>query len=202
MKEVFVYGDDIIIPKKYASIAMQALHRGGLKVNRDKSCITGDFRESCGEDAFKGESVSMIKLKQTFDRRGRDGLRLVSWISTANLLSQQGYQDAAEYMFTLAEKTYRFKLPYGTSRAGYPCRILPSVFEAEFRNRLKFRTRWNSDFQYIEFRCLRLTNVTADTTLDGWTRLLRNLTVGVGDDPSLTVVPDSTRLEFGWTQTA
>ena len=43
-----VFGDDIIIKANKAGKLIELLEAVGLKVNRDKSFIDGDFRESCG----------------------------------------------------------------------------------------------------------------------------------------------------------
>lgn len=43
-----VFGDDIIISVSKAKRLIELLESVGLKVNRDKSFIDGDFRESCG----------------------------------------------------------------------------------------------------------------------------------------------------------
>lgn len=43
-----VYGDDIIIRREYAPRLIELLERMGLVVNKEKSFITGPFRESCG----------------------------------------------------------------------------------------------------------------------------------------------------------
>lgn len=43
-----VFGDDIIISSDKAERLIELLESVGMKVNRDKSFIDGDFRESCG----------------------------------------------------------------------------------------------------------------------------------------------------------
>lgn len=57
-KGLFVYGDDVIVPKAQASNAITTLESFGLLINRHKSCCSGFFRESCGMDAFKGIDVT------------------------------------------------------------------------------------------------------------------------------------------------
>lgn len=60
---VYVYGDDIIVATQYAHIASAALERYGLKVNRDKSFINSRFCESCGADAFDGQVITPVRLR-------------------------------------------------------------------------------------------------------------------------------------------
>jgi len=64
-ENVFVYGDDIIIPTESAKGVMAALSFFGLTVNEEKSFIDGWFRESCGGDYFKGEDVRPHYLKES-----------------------------------------------------------------------------------------------------------------------------------------
>lgn len=62
-QHVMVYGDDVIVPAVIAEKAMCALRKSGLKVNEDKSFISGPFRESCGGDYLSGFDVSPVRLK-------------------------------------------------------------------------------------------------------------------------------------------
>jgi hypothetical protein len=47
-----VYGDDLIVPQKYADRLVDCLETFGFKVNHKKSCLAGRFFESCGTDWF------------------------------------------------------------------------------------------------------------------------------------------------------
>lgn len=60
---VYVYGDDVICRSADFSAVTRGLERLGLKINRDKSFVRGFFRESCGGDYYKGQSVAPIRLK-------------------------------------------------------------------------------------------------------------------------------------------
>jgi len=64
-KNVFVYGDDIIVPTESAKAVMSALSFFGLTINEEKSFTSGRFRESCGGDYFDGEDVRPHFLKET-----------------------------------------------------------------------------------------------------------------------------------------
>lgn len=61
--DVYVFGDDILVPSAYAEGAIRALELVGLIVNKNKSFVKGFFRESCGVDAFKGFDVTPLRLK-------------------------------------------------------------------------------------------------------------------------------------------
>lgn len=55
--DVSVYGDDIIAPKEIFPKFEYIFNLCGLEVNKEKSYISGPFRESCGGDYFLGQSV-------------------------------------------------------------------------------------------------------------------------------------------------
>jgi len=62
--DLFVFGDDIIIPDNLAQGAIAMLRFFGFSTNESKSFFGGaGFRESCGEDAIFGVSVRPIFLK-------------------------------------------------------------------------------------------------------------------------------------------
>jgi hypothetical protein len=55
--DVFVYGDDIIVPTEHSSAVLGALRFFGMTPNVRKTFTAGPFRESCGGDYFNGYSV-------------------------------------------------------------------------------------------------------------------------------------------------
>jgi len=60
---VRVFGDDIIVPVKYADRVMDLLERCGLVVNRKKTCTGVTFvRESCGAWKFYGFDAEIVKF--------------------------------------------------------------------------------------------------------------------------------------------
>lgn len=62
--DLFVYGDDIIVPIKYVSAVKAALSYFGFKLNDQKSFWQGSFRESCGGDFYNGVGVRPFYLKE------------------------------------------------------------------------------------------------------------------------------------------
>lgn len=52
-----VYGDDIILPQKYAKELVERLEYLGFEVNREKSYLNGNFFESCGTEWFADRDV-------------------------------------------------------------------------------------------------------------------------------------------------
>lgn len=62
--DLFVYGDDIIVPKDVGSDVIWALKFCGFIPNPEKTFVTGLFRESCGGDFFGGAPVRAHFLKK------------------------------------------------------------------------------------------------------------------------------------------
>jgi hypothetical protein len=200
-KLVYVYGDDIIIPVEWAQLSIQALEAFGLRVNRDKSCITGKFRESCGMDAYNGEDVTPIRLHKRWSNRKFDGSALASYVSIANKMALHGYKGVSDLLWQELERVYG-KIPYGTFRASYPCRVIESALQAEHFNSVLFRSRSNRNYQRIEFYLPRLSSRRVKSKLDDWPRLLRNTITPPFGDPSNIVVPRSMSIKRGWTSVA
>jgi len=63
MPKVYVYGDDLIVPREWYSYAIEGLELSKLSVNRDKSYAHGHFRESCGKDYYRGVDVTIARLR-------------------------------------------------------------------------------------------------------------------------------------------
>jgi hypothetical protein len=200
-KRVYVYGDDIVVPTEWASLSIQALTAVGLMVNADKSCITGFFRESCGLDAFKGVDVTPSRLSTPWTNQSSDGSALASYTSLANSLSAKGYVLASEYLKIVLESVYGL-IPYGTTRASYPHWLVDHPIRATFLNWKRHKRRFNRDLQRVEFFLPSLSSRRIRSELDDWTRLLRNMVSPPHDDPSVVVIPRSTKIKRGWTAVA
>jgi hypothetical protein len=62
--DFYVFGDDIIVKTEVAESIVAALAWVGFKVNKEKTFLTGPFRESCGGDFYLGHPVRGFYLKQ------------------------------------------------------------------------------------------------------------------------------------------
>jgi hypothetical protein len=197
-RRIFVYGDDIVVPTEWATLSIQALEEVGLKVNIDKSCITGFFRESCGTDAFKGEVVTPLRLRTLWTNRNSDGSALAAYSSLANEMASANYTFASQFLWEKLEALYG-KMPYGTSISSFPCRLVNSVPLAVSLNKGAHRFRFNRSYQRIEFLLPSLSPRRIRSKLDGWPRMLRNFVAPPYGDPSVVVVPRSTKIKRRWT---
>jgi hypothetical protein len=193
---IFVYGDDIIVPTDWAPIVVSALEQCCLKVNKAKCCATGQFRESCGMDAFKGVCVTPTRLKKLWVK-SRNGGTYAAYCAFANQMAERGYTACAEIVWQLASTVYGF-IPYGLSTSPFPCKIVSTFTLARALNRGRVKMRWNTDFQRSEVLVLTLKSVKQDSILDGWARALRNLVSPKLDEPSRVVLPSSTQIKRRW----
>ena len=78
-EDVAVYGDDLIVPTESFETIVRVLEFCGFQVNTEKSFSSSYFRESCGQDAFNGVSVTPIYWKEKLDDQGT--LTLVNQIT-------------------------------------------------------------------------------------------------------------------------
>ncbi len=58
-----VFGDDIIVRREAYDFLIRMLHKLGFEVNVGKSFNNGPFRESCGEDYFKGVDIRGVYIR-------------------------------------------------------------------------------------------------------------------------------------------
>lgn len=106
--KVRTFGDDIVVPSSSAQLVSLTLSDFGLKVNTTKSFWTGEFRESCGKEYFRGSDVSITKIRRNIPRSKRDLDELVSSVSTRNQLYELGYWEAADYLTRVIERIIPF----------------------------------------------------------------------------------------------
>jgi len=89
--QVRVFGDDIIVPKDYALVVYEYLEAFGLRVNRRKTFIEGNFRESCGKEYYNGEDVTVFRFRRELPSAQRECDRIVSLAETRNHAYKHGY---------------------------------------------------------------------------------------------------------------
>jgi len=198
-REVYVYGDDLIAPSEHFLAIVEGLEACGLLVNKQKSFYRGEFRESCGLDAFRGVEVTPVRLSTVWTANCRDGGSLASYTAYANTFRSRGYEVTASHLFSQIRKVYG-KLPYGLPTSGYPCEICTTYQEVVERNLAhNIPIRRHPSYQRLEVRVKTLTPVQVESELDGWPRLLRGILYSFQDaDPSRLAVPRSAKIIVRW----
>lgn len=162
--EVYVYGDDMIVPRIDAENVIKALESYGLLVNHDKTLLTGLFRESCGGEYYCGVDISYIKCKS---------YSLPKFVAFCNLITERYGIEISEQLIAWYENTYDsliFRKPFRKPVEG--SYFTPEVERPEwgvfFTNRLSsrdvfFKRRWNvnlqvHEYRYLAERCERIVN--------------------------------------------
>lgn len=108
---VRVFGDDIIVPADCAEQVIDDLELFGFKVNRHKSFWTGEFRESCGEEYWRGRDVSHVKVRTAFPASLRSAREVKSTSETRNHLFEGGFVHAVEVLDEILLKVTRGVYP-------------------------------------------------------------------------------------------
>lgn len=163
--DVYVYGDDIIVPNRYAGDVISKLEAYGLIVNRDKTLFTGYFRESCGAEFYNGHDISVLKLKSL------DYLSVVDFANNIDEILSECSSDAFIHAYESLNDTivYRECLE-NTVRS-------PGVFYTRYTasSSVFFRSRYNRDLQRYEVRRL-VPTIKDKLKLDGYDGLFAWLT--------------------------
>lgn len=169
-ERILVYGDDVIVPTAYAENAIELLELFGLKINRNKSCTKGFFRESCGTDAFAGVNVTPVRLRTVWSSH-RCPHVYASWISYANSFYRKRYFNV---YWEIAEDLFRVygEIP-STDQVSDSCALI-DVPEVHGPKSIRF----NKSLQRTERKVWSLKSHTINREIDGWSMLLRYFTEG------------------------
>jgi len=134
-KNIRVFGDDIIVPKKYARAVLAALSGCGLQPNYQKTCIDTPVRESCGAWWFGGRDVRITRFRY---HKLVDYYTWTSWADNARELHSNGFTHTALHVCTLMTKVSF--VPFGY--LGFPG-------QRELKNE---NIRYNEELQRCEVR--------------------------------------------------
>lgn len=159
---ISAYGDDIIVPTAGALTSIDFLEAFGLKVNRRKSFWTGEFRESCGGDFFRGHDVSVIRLREKIPSKRQDQKQTWSLTQFQNQLYQAGWKHSAEKTRALA--------PWAPTVDRV---LLSGVYFISDTN--ASLTRWNSSLFRLEYKVLEGVFFTPSYKAEGWDEFFRSM---------------------------
>ncbi len=164
-RTVRVYGDDIIIPTHgYVGLRM-LLETLGLKVNDRKSFASGEFRESCGTDGFRGYNITPCKPQVFSPDTPSD---IIAIVEESNNLYKKGFWNASVSILSripnYAMRRLRRTGPDGTGAFG--------LYSNVCGNNDHLLRRWNVDLQQWEWRVFAVTQRTRRSQRDGYARLV------------------------------
>lgn len=165
-RDVYVYGDDIVIPTHAASTVLDHLHKYNCKVNTSKSFYTGRFRESCGVDAYLGKLVTPVYLKTVRPENRQQCSELLSWSATARLFEKKGYSRTAGYLYSQVERILGPlpSLPDDSPGIGRILSLHDSIPK-----------RWSAVLQRLEIKAWCARPVNRTDKLDGYAALNKSL---------------------------
>jgi len=167
-ESILVYGDDVIVPTAHAANAIEQLESFGLKINRDKSCTSGFFRESCGVEAFLGKDITPVRLRTVWSSTPSPSV-YTSWIAYANSFYDKRYYVTYDYIVSLLSPIYG-EIPDDSMRVS-----CPSLRETPDSLRPR-RSRIHQGLQKRQWRVWDVKAVTVQRSYPGWSKLLRYFT--------------------------
>lgn len=117
-RHIRIFGDDIIVDSRYARQCVHWLQEVGLKVNVKKSFLEGNFRESCGVDAFMGVDITPVYLRYRPDEDSKDPSVIAGLVSTSNQAWLQGLYEFSTCLKEEVEMRIGYSLPLVSVRSG------------------------------------------------------------------------------------
>lgn len=172
--QVYVYGDDIICHTANHGVIGSTLEQFGLKLNRDKCCVAGPFKESCGMDAFFGVSVTPVRVRTTWSYR-RKPSALASYVALHNAAYERGWYHLAEYILVELQNIWSWTIPI-VSNKDVGCIAFVREDTPRFQSRARWRVRYNRNLHRREVLGYVNRSSTVMSTNVGWSLLLRVLT--------------------------
>ena len=117
-RHIRVYGDDIIVTKRYAHQCVAWLQEVGLKINLKKSFLEGNFKESCGVDAWRGVDITPHYLKHHPDSSATSPNVLAGFVALSNHMWLDGLYSASTWLQEFVEKAIGSQLPLVSRDSG------------------------------------------------------------------------------------
>lgn len=161
-RSVFVYGDDIVVPTDAVGSVIVTLQEHYCKVNVAKSFFKGNFRESCGTDAYSGHIVTPTYVRNFVPSHRRQASEIISAVATMNHFRKKGFHRTAAFLQDSVEKLVG-KLP--AVRENSP--VLGVVSERGFI------VKYDKSCQSFKVRGLVPVPVYRTDILDGYSALMK-----------------------------
>jgi hypothetical protein len=163
--QVHVYGDDIIVDSAHAASVVNWIDSFGLKVNEAKSFLAGNFKESCGVDAYMGTDIAPIYVRDRPDSTCIEANTITGLVSLSNRFWLGGYYAASDCLKREVEERLGYSLPLvaqNSSGLGWFTRLESSD-----------ATRWCHKLHSWLVKAPVVKPVKRVDKLDGWPALLK-----------------------------
>ncbi len=164
-KNVFVYGDDIIIASDLFDVVVGGLTSIGLLVNEHKSYKAGPFRESCGGDYHKGYDVTPVRVRKALLSHGTGIDTNADLCNT--FIAKFGY-NGVQSLISCIETSIGYVYPRTELPIPGTIRYSPSASNDVF-----FAKRWCKPLQRWEYRILSLSIHVRNEHPPNWGELYR-----------------------------
>jgi hypothetical protein len=210
LPKVWVYGDDIVASNSDYEVFRPVFEELFLEFNEDKCCTGRFFRESCGQDAFKFESVNPVRVRTPWSEKLSPEARL-SYIAYVNGFSERGYVGTALFLQNLlTDQLGPIPLTNRKNHTGYYRYV--EWANSDVRDWLlsTFRSRYNDDLQRTEVRLPTATAPRIERGSPDWAELLRISSMKGGPPrlpwlsdnevvtPCLHTVPHQIKMRWSW----
>lgn len=167
-RDVYVYGDDIVVPTDEVEIVLSYFSLMGSVVNVSKTFFKGHFRESCGMDAYRGERVTPVYIRTLPPENKGDTQEFISWVSLGNQLCKAGYHRAFDLIKrNLDKKKFYGELPFMPEDEQNAIGWFNPLVER------KAPVRYNRRLQRFEVKAPVVRLMYQRDKLNGWPALLR-----------------------------
>lgn len=148
------YGDDITCSPELGLLIEEYFPSFGFTVNRDKSFLSGPFREACGGDYLKGVDVRPFYLKSL-----RDGGRWTSakLVSFHNFLKRKPWFDSdglSDFILSVIPRNHVVWGPDGYGDGHCISYSSPSTYLQRvdrYSEKGKRRKPWNEGYEFSSF---------------------------------------------------
>lgn len=112
-RDILVYGDDIIVPTRFARELLVVLEFCGFTPNPKKTFISGSFRESCGGDFYDGADVRPLYIKEL-------PTQPYDWMVLANRIHKQ-FREGLPWKRCVDHLPLSWRKTAGPTRCGDVC---------------------------------------------------------------------------------
>lgn len=165
-RKIWVYGDDIIVPKGSALLITELLRWCGFTVNPEKSYYHGEFYESCGADYLGGVPVRPVYWKRDL-RSDRDFYVLINnYVEHLSDVPHRAWlHNLCDYLLRSCNNPILYGPPVGgtasqviddrvvtTDRSLYTLRVKHSITFCKVHRTAPVLRDVHDDFAYLQAR--------------------------------------------------
>jgi len=217
-KDVYVYGDDIIVSSSFADGAVSVLERFGFKINRSKSFSKGPFRESCGKEYVNGTDVTPVRLRMLPTSDIESQMRFIAfhnnlyerygvqpdWLTELIHEKYKGIPERSTYYHREVDKDIASlfcdnSLLWGDPNTYVNNKALSFVLNVYRACNRHLRSRMHKDFQVPVYRCLAVVPRRIKYTKDRWSQVFRSVVnPRLDEELGLDALPKRVSYKYRW----